>query len=379
MASPANLRNGLHIEDLTKANFGEEENVLKFRFVRTGTSERNVEDGIRFSPPWPELVTRIIELTRGIQLYKVPYFYPGDKTDSCQVSVKDCGKFFQAIWILQTAGSEICILTNVFRSVLHELQESRYMTTAEAQHWQLNIRTGSTLKEYENETEQAKDVQRALSLAYYYLHLSKKRQALDWLCDAKRYLKDQPLSALISLSEFLKWFPIIDSVKIFEPHAEEIALKVASCPSVKELYFGPLTDYSLDTAEGIGKLLERTTSIERVFLGSFLAAKNRKLGATTVIPIANALRVNRSVQMLNLSYTHIGDEGVVELMQAIKSNPRSKIEELNLFCCGMTDTGAGKLIKFLRYIKQIKRVNTLGNDKIDQTLQDEIREILYSR
>lgn len=390
---PINLNSKNPFDDLTQVNFGSEKHTLTFRFVKAREErlckivnsmtpsvyyKKNFPDTIRFSTE-STLIAKIKELTPNIYLYKLPMSY--DKESGYYViPAKDSRIFFEAIRQLQTSGSEMCIPKKSFQKTLHSLQKKHHITPSEAE--LLSIKTSLTLEEYKNEVKQTQDVQKAISLAYYYRDTTSsyyEESALHWLCKAKQYAGTRNLSEFFNIDEFLQNLKKINYQFVFRADFEEIVAAIARNTSIKELGFCPFTDYDAEITKGIGTLLEKTTSIEKVSLHSAWCFDGNRLNSNTITPIANALRTNTSIQSLDLNDTRISDEGVSKVVQAISANPNSKITSLNLACCGMTDKSAVEVLQLLRTNKQITWIHMLDNKGISKTIQEDINHILEER
>lgn len=381
------------VEELTKLNFGEDENSLQFRFIKayeatvpeivnsmTPTIWTRVAspDVIRFSRN-STLVEKIQQLAKGIQLYKIPRSYD-EESGYYEIPAKDSLIFFEAIRQLQAKGSDICIPTKRFQNALRSVQENHYLTSKEAEIFKEKIKTSLTLKEYESDAEKTRDVNKALSMAYYHRNTERtfsSNSAMYWLCEANGYLGDKSVGKVINLDEFFQKFKRIDSLAVFRSDAEVIADAAAKCSSIKKLYFSPFTSYYLETVKRIGSFLTKTTSIEEVVLASvWTACEYKRLSSETVVPIAEALSTNTSITKLDVCVTEIQDEGVLKILEAIESNPHSKIRALNFASCGITDVGAKKIIEVLRKREQITWINTYSNEAISKSVSNEIEEIL---
>lgn len=381
-------------ENLTNMNFNE--NVpLSFRFVtseevRVMTGRTSCRDVIRFAP-LSDVVKKVEELAKkGFQLYCIP-----SRSYGCEVGYYDMPAtqsriFFEAIKQLQANKADICILKREFQNVLSALQEHQYISSVDTKEFESNIQTNLTLKEYTEETEKTRDAKKAISLAHYSIHTRKPLDhspaaSLYWLCEAKRYLGEQSLNELINLDEFLQNFKKIETTAPFRSEqwfrydVEEIVEAIVRCPSIKELDLPPQTDYYPDVAEKIGSFLAKTTYIEKVTFKKtpFFDYKTKMINSQTVIPIADALRMNKSIKEFKISFANIGDEGVLKLLDAIESNPESKITLLDIRGCGMTDRSASKLVELLRKMKQLTVFSQDNN--FSEPLAKELEQISKER
>lgn len=390
-------------ENLTKVPFGNEQNSLNFRFVQAYEADVS-EIGSDFSPhskvthvvspdvirfsPHKELLKKISQIywdqepAKQIfsfpapQLYHIPRSYHSE-SGYYEIPAKDSQIFFQAIQQIQESNSEICIPTRLFQNVLRSLQDRQHLTSQEREMWETGIKTSLTLTDYQETAFHNKDAKKAISLAHYYSNKSNS-SSLVWLSRAQRYLGNENLSDYIDLNSFLQNFDKIEAIEVFDPGAEKLIDSIASCSSFKKLSFDLSTDYNLSNTAMIGNLIKKTTTIKEACFHSFPGSSCRKLNGTTITPIAEALKINQSIELLNFCDTVIADEGVEKLIEAIKSNPNTKVKALNLYGCFMTDKSARKLIDFLRNSKQINRINIRDNS-ISKSLQEKLQQILAER
>ncbi|PIS00935.1 MAG: hypothetical protein COT84_04950, partial [Chlamydiae bacterium CG10_big_fil_rev_8_21_14_0_10_35_9] len=270
---------------------------------------------------------------------------------------------------LQVERPEIIIPVAVFQKTLSSLQENEHITSTEASQFQSSIHTGSTLESFENETRASKNVQNAISLVHHHLDQDSKNAAIYWLCQAKKYLgEEEDLRSMIDLDKFFATIgEELTSLSPFElQDAPEILQAIGT--SVKKLEFDGFASYYPSTTVKIGECLQHATSIETVKLASIWSSRSDRINNYTLPPIAEALKTNTSIKVLDLADTRIGDEGVLQLIEAIQSNPHSKIEMLNLFCCGMTNPVAKKLLDFFKENEQIKFINLQMNRGVSESI-----------
>ncbi|MGD2169050.1 MAG: hypothetical protein PVI40_02275 [Chlamydiota bacterium] len=281
---------------------------------------------------------------------------------SGRVSASESSLLLKSIEKLQVERPEIIIPIAVFQKTLSSLQANEHITSTEAAQFQSSIHTGTTLKSFEKETEQTQNVQNAISLAHHYLDQDSRYAAIYWLCEAKEYLgTEKDLRSVIDLDKFFATIgEELTSLSPFELRDAPEILQVIGT-SVKKLEFDGFASYCLSTTVKIGECLQHATSIETVKLASIWSSRSTRINNRTLPPIAEALKTNTSIKVLDLADTRIGDEGVLQLIEAIQSNPHSKIEKLNLFCCGMTDPVATKLLDFFKENEQIKFINVQMN------------------
>ena len=74
--------------------------------------------------------------------------------------------------------------------------------------------------------------------------------------------------------------------------------------------------------------------------------------------IADALRVNAPLTLLNLGGNKVGDDGATAIAQAVKSNTTCKLAELGLNNNGIGTAGAEALADMLSVSASLTTVNT---------------------
>lgn len=380
MASSENLMLISPYGVLSKAQFKESGHGLTFRFEKADRID--APDLISFEVR-KDVAEKIIALAKKIPTLSWP---------NCHfLQARNCGVFFEAIRQLQDNGTKITINPKVLRAALCALREASYITPQEEQKLQSTIRTGLTLREFEEEVEQTWDAEKALALARYYLAQNQKwrhgdqyccqTDALWWLCNANKFLHGQSIGSLLDLDAFFQNFTRIASSFAFFSHAQEITDALARCPFIKELYVSARSNYD-NISQGVGRFLERSVSVESVDLThtDFPYDCCRELTPLSITPIANALRTNTTIQRLFLSNAYnLGNEGVLKLIQAIEANPHSAIKTLYLRNCNMTDMSATALLELLKKREDITKVCTDHNEGISKQVQEEIDRICEER
>jgi len=80
---------------------------------------------------------------------------------------------------------------------------------------------------------------------------------------------------------------------------------------------------------------------------------------TGAISISEMIKINHTLQILNISKNPIGDEGVAAIARTLDN---ARISELNMYNCSITVTGAKSLAAGLAKKQTMKFLNVMGNN-----------------
>ena len=388
-------------EDLSKVDFVEDEDYLHFKFVNSlspdavpcGTTLRGVIDtasqlfrtlslnrevtapmqAIQF-PPNQELAETIKRLAGRVSLYKI-LLGRSPLIKSFEIPATNAVSFFEAISQLQEHNSRICVTPSDLHAAFDSLQSHGYMTIPDVKRLRTSIKTPLSLYEYKQEAKRTSDIGKAISLAFYYRNREDPWHdtAVDWLCYAEKFAHEhhKRLGNLMDLNRFALGLKCIEVSIVFHEDFEEVAEALATSPSITMIRPFRYAECTQDSAQRVGRLLARSNSIEEVDLSTDWGTdwSTSRLINTTVIPIANALEINRSVKIFRVCDTCIGDEGVMKLSKAIRKNPCSNVRLLDLSRCSITNESAQHIPEFLRQHEQITHVFVRGN-KINSSHED---------
>lgn len=353
------------ILDLRNVNFSRQLPKLTFEFAPApkGTYEVKSKESL----PYPDLIkfycttsgaknsdefySILFKSGENIRKFHFNLIYTG-------IPATEARKFFDAIRWVQKNGAGICVPTILFQKTLGLLRRYEYMTDQEIQ--SLDIQTSDTFEEYRKKVEEEKDVKGALSLANYY-RSTDTTCAIHWLANAHLYAQGLSLDGLVDLDEFFRGFESLNSMDSLSGWTQ-LALAVARCPTIKELYVSPYESFSEEMVKSIGLLLEQMTSVTRVYICSSNPSFEKKLNSQMMAPIARGLTVNKSVQSFSVVHSPIGDEGVLKLLQALRENPDSQVSSLSFRNCNLTDVSAEELFKYMQEKPKMAHVDLAGND-----------------
>ena len=333
-------------------------------------------DAIRFSPH-AKLVAALqhnnVPLSQFSRHHRDAGYY--------ELHAKESTRFFKEIKALQDSGVDITFSKKVLQLALYSLEIHKYITPSESQSVQEGIRTGITsditLEQYEKESRKSNDVSKFLSLAYYHLDLE-DGNPLHWLWQAQAS-QNTSIGTMIDLDAFMLKVTKVQEPGIFYRHAKAIAEAVSRSSSVTIVNLDTDADYHEMIVENIASMLAASASIKKVLLQPDPLSKRTRINAETVRPLAEALKKNTSTEVLGLAGQTFGDEGVVQIVDAILSNLNSNIKNINFAACDIGNRGAQKILELLKKRKDITDVNVAGNCNIDRSLENEIKQICDNR
>lgn len=380
-------------DDLTTFDLKKKSTSLDFEFAKAregyveeiGSSSQlsvikriKAPNVIRFAPQL-ELVNKIKEK---IKLYQIPRSYDRN-SGYYEIPADHNSIFFDAIKELQGVESRFNVPSRMFHILLGKLQKHEHISIAKREEIERDIQTCQTLDDYKKEAEYESDLKKIISVALYYRNKKSKsslRRSLYWLCKAQSCLSETSIAELIDLESFVDQYEKITTSTVFYSHYKDIANAFSKSQSLISLQFASDTEYTLELAEGIGSFISQTNSVQIMDLSSvWSCSRCYKLDHRTIEPIAEALKINTSIIEINFADTSIGDKGLKLLLEAIRSNSKTKIKYLNLFSCGLTNESAKILLEFIKDKEQIRRVNISCNRSISKELNKEVKDVLNER
>lgn len=316
--------------------------TFEYNLINSFKSEyttRNAPDAIHFSPHH-----HLLKKIPRSNLYQLPTNY-SPTSGYYELAALDYGLLFTAIQELQQEGVSIIIPSGKFKVLIDNLLENNIIRKNYAQQLQNDIKTSLIMDEYKKTARKTRDVNRAISLAYFYLTDEfYKQDAIYWLCEAQYYLAPRNISTLLDLDNFLENFSCIESPAVFYRGREEIIHAIAKCNIITSISLCPFTNYTCDITTNIGLLLKLTKSITNVNISATWSTDvYDRLNEDTIGPIIEALKVNYSIVSLNVSDTRLNDKVGEKILQAIKNNPNSKLKHINLFSCGIGGSVKNKI------------------------------------
>jgi hypothetical protein len=312
-------------------------------------------DTLEFSS-YPSLLHKIQEIASQTRWGNAGLYFAEESASlkgRCEIWANEYPLFFEAVFQLQRYGEDIVISKDMLTRTLTALCRHRYMQRDEMQMWKSKIKTSLTTAEYEKKVQDTHDFSKALQLALHYrnrvsLGFNDERSALSWLCMTKDFLGEEKLGMLVDLQEFFLPFQSIEMKQLFTPGYEEILGAAVNSCSLRKLSFEPFSYYSQEELQRVGVLLGQTQSIQEVVLRQPLSSC-----FYDITPIAEALKINTSIQSLRIELMHIDDCGVKKILEAIESNSRSAIKFLSFSFCGATNSSAYRVIGFKKRNKKI--------------------------
>ena len=95
-----------------------------------------------------------------------------------------------------------------------------------------------------------------------------------------------------------------------------------------------------------------------------------KINDEKIIVISGALKINSSLNSINLENNNIGDEGIKYLSESLKTN--SSLKEIDLFNHNIGDEGANYILDSLSFNNSITKIDLKDNFKINENLKKKI-------
>jgi len=175
---------------------------------------RDYPHSVTFSPQ-KTLVDRI-EQSAGDILYQLPPSY-SEKNNYHHLPAEHAKSFFDSLHQLQSEGKGISVSGRSLERMLSKLVKHECVTQQQADGYRSMIHTVVTKKDYESQVKENKDVDGALTLAWYYRDNNNQSRAIDWLCTAKGFYGAN-IAEKIDLAAFLNPFHVIEEKEVFYPN-----------------------------------------------------------------------------------------------------------------------------------------------------------------
>lgn len=90
--------------------------------------------------------------------------------------------------------------------------------------------------------------------------------------------------------------------------------------------------------------------------------------------LASGLQKNTSIEELILSAHRIDDEGLMQIIKALRLNPQNKLSKINLFGNNISEIGAAELLKYIQEDNDLVYVNLHGNPRIPDEIINNIEQ-----
>lgn len=255
--------------------------------------------------------------------------------------------FFHCLHQLQKDNPELMISKHDSEIAFADLLMEGFLTLNEIREIKKCIRFGITIKDYEEEVLENKNISGALALSVYY---SNKKQfginSYVWLKYAQSYEGDIPYKS------FFNNFEIISTPWVFE-----LSSSILDELSNANIYDLKLLDLAFEShsslIKGMKYFIKRSNSLKSIKLAS---NSDIKLGEIFIGPLTSALKKNKSVKRLYIDRAKLLDIEWMELFKAIRDNPESNIQDITIVRCNIPNEG-GKVILDLMRKKENVKVN----------------------
>lgn len=331
-------------------------------------------DSIRFSQG-----TALEELLAKYSLYRLPMDYSSD-SGKYEIEAKYATEFLNALISLKNErGSAFTLGRNELHQLISELQKSAYLNIEQAQYYLKEIPVELTLEERRKLAEKNHDFNEAIALANIYKNdkesLFSTNSAIYWLTKAMEFKPNNvELAQVINLDDFFHSFNYLDYPYIFNKSMQPLLDALKKNNSIIKVSFGVF--FSPDCInECLAEYLTQTQTLKTLDISTTWSQDSyNRLRAKDMQFIAHGLKFNSSLEELDVSDQPIGDEGVIILLNALASNPNTKLKTLNLFCTGMTEKGQKALEEFLQTNKTLEWVNVRENRGVTSAIINSLTE-----
>lgn len=245
------------------------------------------------------------------------------------------------------------------QDTLQKLVDKNKISSDQREQLSFSIPTVLTEALFEERVQNHSSEQMALALARRYEAEESWMKAALWLAKAltimlnKRGLRwkssegSDLLKPFVDLSTFWNHVQKIsgEGIEIFFQGMEELIDSAAAAPSLREVSFKSSFPRIRWAIPGLGRFLERSSSVERVSIAGIPGdgCMNEDFS-----PIVQALRVNTTLKALAVKDFAIGDQGVCSMVDAILANQNSQMSSMELALIDMTDEGARSLVELVQ-------------------------------
>lgn len=361
------------------------ENIYNKEIQKKLTDKLESEFGIVYDH-WKEL-QKEISRDRAIE-YGQPYDQESKKNVNnkyyknlytFEINAEDAEKFLNILLAFKRESPTFSIFKTQYDKLLDDLVSHGYLTPKLKNHYLKVMPTDYLLSEREKFAEETKNFEEAITLAKVYNEKQQERSILYppensiyWLLEAQKYNPEKfgKLQKSLNMSEFFHFFThIYSGSRLFTEEAMPIleVLKDIVTDLSFGCYFSPhyvnayLSEF-IQKSTTLKSLDISTTQTPDTFKYGYLK-REKYLNSSHMHHIAKGLKVNTSLESLNIADQPIGDKGLCILLNALSSNPHAKLKSLNLFNTDITEDGLKALEKFLETNKTLQYISIAGGDR----------------
>ncbi|MFA6302014.1 MAG: hypothetical protein WC627_02635 [Legionella sp.] len=315
-------------------------------------------------------------------IYQMPMGYSLDSGKHA-VPAKHAIAFLDFLIALTMEHADLLyIRKSELTALLSSLVENKHLTPTEASEYSKRIPVVYDREDMESDAQTNRDADLALKLAQLYEKERETSAQLYWLNRAKLFNSSHPFFA--DAKNITKSLEGIESANIRSllqegDSASWLLDAIAACPTFKRLYFGVFFNPNCIN-KTFEEFLTKSPSISELHMGSTWSADlNMRMTPKHALVLANALRLNKSIELLDVSDQRICDEGLTSIVDALIANPETKLKALNIFCCGITDLGATYLLEKIDSIPSLRFVNLRYNPDCSKSIMSAIDLALEKR
>jgi|GEM_PF-3409326 len=298
------------------------------------------------------------------------------------VPAKHAVKVLDCLSALATEYADfLYIEKNEFIALLGNLVERGHLTPEKADHYRETTPVVYTIKDMEGDARNKQDADLALKLAQLYKEAGDTRAQLDWFKQAKRFNSAHLFFAVAdNLKASLDGIEAADIAFLFEQEdsADWLLDQLAASPTLKRLSSFDSNFHPKCINKTFADFIKKSQHISELDLGVAFSAYARMTPIHARI-LAEALQENCSVERLILGEQNIGDKGLKAIIDALINNPGTRLNNLNVFSCCISERGARYLLENIEKIPSLRTVNLSDNDRKATTIISTIDAVLKAR
>lgn len=198
-------------------------------------------------------------------------------------------------------------------------------------------------------------------------------KAVGWLMEADTFCpRNTEISDIIDLDNFFQSFSKLHcAFPFYSSHSRTLLPALIRNTTIVELDLSHKA-YGLSSAffrfanESFSKYIAETKSLKRLNISERQTGEHiHGLKQEEIQRIADGLKTNASIEELHLQGQPLCDAGLIIILDALVSNPHTKISNLNILNTGITDAGATSLLNFLKNNKTVSSIDLISETDTD--------------
>lgn len=312
------------------------------------------------------------------RISRLPMDYSRD-SGMYTIPATSCIEFLEALKeVASKYQDKIFVSKNNLENLIDKLKELNYLTTEQAIEYKNQIPSIYTLEDMENDARYSKNPM----LAYEVAIKHKEKNAsgfynpIDWLLNAIEFDIEKRYITLDNIQDLLENIGTAKINRLLH-HGTENAImlldEIAKCPSITRIYFGTFFDPSC-VNQHFTEFLKKANYLKALDMGATWSAEDR-MRPHHIKYLAEGMKFNTSVEEIRLCDQYVGDEGLLKLITALEKNSNNKLKTLNLFCSGISNSGAIKLLQYMEGNKPLTNVNLYYNSRVSDETNKDIQQL----